>query len=411
MLNLWKIKIMKDIKQSIDFVSFQREIANIEDGRFIPFIGVNYSLGVRLQDSFNVISDEKESSSMKYRDRILVIGARHYCDAIYDSRNLLGSLSNDVRKKLQITQPKDLSEIQTGCLEDNSLCCLKKYQISCPGYKNSGRNKCPIYDSCKIREIKDGNFECKNQRNLKCETQYAIIENYRDKNKLEIEPTGNGKAFFSSVYDFLKDNLSLTPILTERELWESIAFFNLIQRYIPYRGVYNNNSQIKSFLKEEDIEFAKIIIEKLEPTIILTTMPFIISSLRDVFIDLGYNFDNIINFQEYNLITRKKGKIKGSSLKNFIYNKISKYTFPRRTIDFKEDMIDLLENFKNHELTQRFSSKNKIKVLREMVLDSLIERIEKEPENVPDNIKKLKSFDEANNDKYETFRKYLSQKK
>ena len=255
-----------------DFIKLKREIASNPEGRFIPYIGEQYSSGLGI--------------NLKNNPKVLIIGPRHYCDASYSSRNLLAYMTSQMRDDLNrnpnATFPADL---KVGCIEKTARYCLRDKDNSCPVYLAAENNKCPLARGCKIRSyaMEEDGFKCNSSRNLRCETQYAIHEYL---NKPSIESARLGLTYFDSITKFLAEEFlhDVTHKIKVEDIWKRVAFTNLIQRYIPLKDINFDSKAIgKEIDKDVDINFCKeMIIDSLKPDYIVMTMSCIEYALRTV---------------------------------------------------------------------------------------------------------------------------------
>ena len=273
---------------------------------FIPYIGREYWSG---------INDEKE--------KVLIIGPRHYCDARYDSRNLMPFIMQIINKKKfdfenykeivltnyetdSIGEKKNDNYIsfkcKIGCLRESSKSCLKDSYSSkdfvCPVLKGQ---KCPLKDDCPL--TKEGNpcpEWCNGNRQLRCETILAIHD-YPSGTK-DIPSAEIGCSYFASIEVFLKKifpNLENEEVEEdEKNVWKRVAFMNMIQRFVPYRG-YNESSNdiarlIRSKEGKEDKKFILDTIVGLSPTYIIATMECVADALHKIsgFVDKNNSSDD-----------------------------------------------------------------------------------------------------------------------
>lgn len=251
---------------------------------FIPYIGEKYRSG---------INDEKE--------KVLIIGPRHYCDARYDSRNLISSIMQMIKKNEVDT--KNFEEIhltddetdsigekknnkyisfkgKIGCLRESSKSCLKDSYSSkdfvCPVLKDQ---ECPLKGKCPQTREERPKW-CNGNRQLRCETILAIHDYTKGTKKI---PSAEiGCSYFASIEEFLK---KFFPNLeTEKNVWERIAFMNMIQRYVPYRGINESSIDIAKLIRsdegKEDKKFVGNTIAELSPTYIIATMKCVEDILR-----------------------------------------------------------------------------------------------------------------------------------
>lgn len=239
---------------------------------FIPFVGNKYVSG---------INDKKE--------KVLIIGPRHYCDAINDSRNLIPSLIKAIKNGhinthdwQNITLTKDTEkiedskfvELKIGCLKETANGCLKKSytekKFVCPVFE---KQVCDLFtDGCKY----SSKVNCNGIRQLRCETLIAIYDylhsNETQKTVYQILSAEHGHSYFNSITQYLKKRFNIKD-----SAWEKVAFMNLLQRYVPYRGMEENN--LYNYTKDTDVFFTLDIINKLSPTYIIATTKYVANEL------------------------------------------------------------------------------------------------------------------------------------
>lgn len=259
------------------------DILKIQDQHaFIPFIGNEYDSGV---------NEEKE--------KVLIIGPRHYCDAMNDSRNLIPSLIKVIKEgkmptkviedgkmsktilKKNITLTNDIERIdktnvtlKIGCLKGSAADCLMKSYGDEPFI-------CPVFEDQQCVLPKDvceysGKVNCNGIRQLRCETLIAIYDylhsNEIQKTVYQILSAEHGHSYFNSITQYLKRRFKI-----EDSPWKKVAFMNLLQRYVPYRGMEEIN--LYNYTKNTDVFFTLDIIKELSPTYIIATTKYVADEL------------------------------------------------------------------------------------------------------------------------------------
>lgn len=284
-------------------IEYQASVGSISDGRFIPHVGKEYANGLECNYPF------KESTNLK----ILVIGPRHYCDAEESFRNRNANVLNLLNKKnpsfnvkdgrLYIESNGEIIDEDLGCTLSRPEECLKNRPFNCPVFK---AKRCPVSKDCKIWEVSQRyGVDCEGMRNLRCETLIAIEDFLNDawhKNGKNYEssnfvvPDQNlGRTNFSNITEFIVAHF-VPNRSTAKELWDCIAFTNLIQRHIS-DSKYKTNEDIMVQIRNEDVEFINEMIKILEPDVIIATMPCVKSKLKiknlgfvDWRVDVGKHF-------------------------------------------------------------------------------------------------------------------------
>lgn len=363
-----------------DFVELQKEIASNEEGRFIPYIGKEYAAGLNI------------GKGMK---KILVIGPRHYCDASYSSRNLLAYMTEEQRKKLRgdpnATFPEDL---KVGCVEESPAECLKKKHDKCPVYVAAG--DCPLMKKCKIRSfaMENDGFNCNNKRNLRCETLYAVHEYYNEyyKKKPSIEFLRLGLIYFDLITKFLIDEfLSYSQKPSIEDIWDRIAFTNLVQRYIPLKDRNFDSKKIGQKIEDCDILFCKKeIIDFLKPDYIVMTMPCIEYALRTV---LSTEYKQIKHYPNRGwYIFQQRNDSESSPFINkwekLCARFFKEYTFPSSSKQLGAEIFNFIKVLSNDSITSGESLKSKVKNIRTVVLET-VRNILKDSEEKPQYYKNM----------------------
>lgn len=350
-----------------DYDKLKREIALVPEGRFIPYIGVQYPSGLGL--------------CAKNNPRILIIGPRHYCDASYSSRNLLANLKNDDRENLignpEATFPLNL---KVGCTESSAKECLKSKHNRCPVYLAEHNKQCPLKDKCKIRSfaMEEDGFTCNSVRNLRCETLYAIHEYL---NKPTIESARLGLTYFDTIAKFIIEEFHYEPNkkAIANDIWMKVAFTNLIQRYIPLKDTNFDSKTIGRHITQDDISFCKnTIIDNLEPDFIIMTMPCIEDALKTI-IKKQYNLHKAYKNRGWYVYKAKKSN--SSSIKSkwellcevFFQN----YNFPSTSIAFGAEIYNLIEVLAEDGLTTGEPLKSKVKNIRTKILETIWIKLKK----------------------------------
>ena len=239
---------------------------------FIPYVGSEYESGIN-----------------KEKEKVLIIGPRHYCDAINDSRNLIPSLIKAIKdgniqinnwQNITLTKDEEIIEeskfvaLKIGCLEGSAADCLKNSYVDesfiCPVFEDQ---QCDLYkDGCEY----SGKVNCNGIRQLRCETLIAIYDylhsNETQKTVYQILSAEHGHSYFNSITQYLKRRFKI-----EDSPWEKVAFMNLLQRYVPYRGILEND--LYNYTQDNDLIFTINTIEKHKPTYIIATMKYVANEL------------------------------------------------------------------------------------------------------------------------------------
>lgn len=342
-----------------DYIKFKRQLALDPNGRFIPYIGAKYDSGLG-------------SAGGKNNPRILIIGPRHYCDASYSSRNLLAYMSDDVRVKLignpTATFPSDL---KIGCTMTTPKDCLRSKHDQCPVYLAKGKT-CPLRVECKIRcyGMEEGGFHCKSTRNLRCETLYAIHEYL---NRPSIESARLGLTYFDTIAKFIIEEFNYQPSRKDlaKDIWEKVAFMNLIQRYIPLKDTNFDSKTIKKHIIDDDIFFCKKnVINKLKPDFIIMTMPCIEDKLKTI-LDNEYELHKAYKTRGWFVYKAKNSNSASFKSKwEFLCEDFFKdYKFPATSIALGKELYNLFEVLNNDSLTSGESTKSRAKVIRTKILE------------------------------------------
>lgn len=243
---------------------------------FTPYVGSKYESGIN-----------------KEKEKVLIIGPRHYCDAINDSRNLIPSLIKAIKddtiqinnwQNITLTKDEEIIEkskfvaLKIGCLRESSKSCLKDSYSSkdfvCPVLKDQ---ECPLKENCP--QTKEGNpcpEWCDGNRQLRCETLIAIYD-YLNSNAqkgvvYQILSAEHGHSYFSSITQYLKKRFKI-----DDSPWEKVVFMNLLQHYAPYRGILEND--LYNYTQDNDVIFTINTIKKHKPTYIIATMKYVANEL------------------------------------------------------------------------------------------------------------------------------------
>lgn len=368
--------------------NLQKEILLDSKGRFVPYIGKNYLKGL--------------GNKVKNNYKVLIIGPRHYCDAMYSSRNLLAYLTEQQRKQLK-EGGSFPSDIKVGCVEITPEHCLRDRHASCPVYLNVStkrcplRKSCPIYSQCEFLKINDNTTICKGNRNLRCETLLAIND-YLDIPL--IESARLGTSYFDTITFFLNDEFELRYTRKEllnnkKAVWESVAFVNMIQRYIPLKGINSESNKIRVHIKEVDRLFCEqYIIKPLQPDIILLTMECVEKNLTTVLQKNNFECFNInasLNFSVFKRKSLNFEDIQSRWIK--ICERIwTNYKFPSSSIELGADIYSFIIVFAKNELVRSLSLKKMKNTLRATVIKILREREDVMTHTVPC-MRTIKCFD------------------
>ena len=289
---------------------------------FIPYVGSEYESGIN-----------------KEKEKVLIIGPRHYCDAINDSRNLIPSLIKAIKdgniqinnwQNITLTKDEEIIEeskfvaLKIGCLEGSAADCLKNSYVDesfiCPVFEDQ---QCDLYkDGCEY----SGKVNCNGIRQLRCETLIAIYDylhsNETQKTVYQILSAEHGHSYFNSITQYLKRRFKI-----EDSPWEKVAFMNLLQRYVPYRGMEENN--LYNYTKDTDVFFTLDIIKELSPTYIIVTMKYVANELLG---EIKGSADSQKWFKDkYEIIEDENGfillKVKGKDARVLLSNLKSESVF------------------------------------------------------------------------------------
>lgn len=366
-----------------NFNKLKREIALNPKGRFIPYIGEQYSEGL--------------GCKQKNNPTILIIGPRHYCDASYSSRNLLAHMTRDMRDALSsnpdATFPADL---KVGCIEKTAKNCLRDKYNSCPVYLATENKECPLRVNCQIRSygMDEVGFKCEKSRNLRCETLYAIHEYL---NKPSIESARLGLTYFDSITRFLMEEFLVNeerPIKV-KNIWKKVAFTNLIQRYIPLKDINFDSKTIGKEITDADIIFCKkMIIEKLKPDYIVMTMSCIEYALKTVISDDYESFKIYKNrgWYIYKLISDNTQPIvsEWEVICNLFFEN---YTYPASSIEFGEEIYNLIEVLDRDASTSGEPLKSRKRIIRTKILEIIRTKLKKRLPQKPKYAGSIKCLD------------------
>ena len=271
--------------------------------------------------------------------KVLIIGPRHYCDAINDSRNLIPSLIKAIKdgniqinnwQNITLTKDEEIIEeskfvaLKIGCLEGSAADCLKNSYVDesfiCPVFEDQ---QCDLYkDGCEY----SGKVNCNGIRQLRCETLIAIYDylhsNETQKTVYQILSAEHGHSYFNSITQYLKRRFKI-----EDSPWEKVAFMNLLQRYVPYRGMEENN--LYNYTKDTDVFFTLDIIKELSPTYIIVTMKYVANELLG---EIKGSADSQKWFKDkYEIIEDENGfillKVKGKDARVLLSNLKSESVF------------------------------------------------------------------------------------
>lgn len=306
---------------------FCKEILNDKRGRLAPYIGKKYDEGLPIQGNKG--------------KKLLVIGPRHACDGIYNSRNILAYLTGDIRKKLQSGQSFPES-LKVGCVKTDPKDCLK--EDSCPVFLNPQNKKCPQEKKCGIKKIQKvtDDFYCKGERKLRCENILAVNDYINDP---VIESGRRGQLYFQRITDYLSSLINSKSKVGKGELWNHVSFINMIQKFIPFNGIYDNSNKINGRIDNEDREYAQQIVDKLNPDVILMTMKCVRDSLHDLLIGCGYEEAIYNRNLDYYLYARKKNDVI-PEWHNEIIKYFNNYNYPKRVREFGLDLKVLINGLK-----------------------------------------------------------------
>lgn len=370
-------------------------MANNTEGRFIPYIGALYNDGICVDDSHL---------------KILVIGPRHYCDAIYNSRNVLVDLSDTPKaySKLRTGEPFP-REFIVGCVKVKSDKCLKNEADT--GFIDDGRKWCPVFKnkSCPIKRncaLKNKlKISCNGKRILRCETLYAVSEFI---GKPKFESARLGMSYFGRITQFLNKQFRLS--MSSRDVWERIAFFNLIQRYIPLQNINFDSEKIREKIKKEDIMAGERIISELTPDLILTTMTCVSKSMTKIFVKHGYVKN--IHHEGYDYDVYYKDSLKIDVIKpewqECLDSLVRDYLFPDMSYKLREEILGIVQytlNTYGAEIHGR-SAENEV---RKYVRRAFVEKI-KNAANISTSIRNIKCFNECCENPDDAMRQWLRYK-
>lgn len=253
--------------------------------------------------------------------KILVIGPRHFCDAIYDTRNFLALKRDEFNEYIGKNATVN---IEIGCNRDCASECLKDESIKnsynrddwrCPVYKKMG--PCPLGShskstrklNCPFVNFEDDSKKCDQQRHLRCETIISIADYLSSSSKKNIvESKGRGKPYFEGITDFIhrKLNLNKEKLPSKNDTWEFICFMNLCQRYLPFYGIGNEPKHLSPLLEahKDDLSFCEKVIEKLEPEIIIYTNPSVENVLKTIFERNGYEKYSVSGESDFGIYSK-----------------------------------------------------------------------------------------------------------
>lgn len=419
----------EDIHNSI--AEIVKEVRN-DEGCFIPYVGVHYEKGIPYRHSKDI--------------KVLIVGPRHYCDAAYNSRNVLSGLSDEERGELR-QETKSHQDVvanfdtmnnkeirfKPGCVLDNAKFCLTAEahsEFRCPVFKDE---LCPISGTCKyqINDITDchnniiGLVNCAQKRQLCCETLYAI---YEFLHQPLIESSRLGNNYFATVTNHLIKHLHFekdSQKYSIEEIWDKIAFMNFIQRYVPLLNCSTSKEIEKHIDYSVDCSFLSRVVDALKPDVIIVTMECVYIQIS-VYIEENnkkQNKQNKIDLTDYSLqddmtslfyvfkrksnvilstikekyvdvlfekdcmlesFNSKQEKIKSSNLAAFIIGMIGGLTELISTMQEKESAIDGVK-------------KRKISDIEAYIKRTIIERFLKyldeiQEDDKDDNNKKLKNY-------------------
>ena len=214
--------------------------------------------------------------------------------------------------------------MKIGCLEGSAADCLKNSYVDesfiCPVFEDQ---QCDLYkDGCEY----SGKVNCNGIRQLRCETLIAIYDylhsNETQKTVYQILSAEHGHSYFNSITQYLKRRFKI-----EDSPWEKVAFMNLLQRYVPYRGMEENN--LYNYTKDTDVFFTLDIIKELSPTYIIVTMKYVANELLG---EIKGSADSQKWFKDkYEIIEDENGfillKVKGKDARVLLSNLKSESVF------------------------------------------------------------------------------------
>lgn len=361
-----------NIYQNNDFKKWLLEIRNNDKGRFVPYIG----------DSFGSEDCEK----------ILVIGPRHFCDGIFDIRNLFPLTK---KEKLKFIDRKgsvcETDHLCFGCTKITPEDCLanesfdleNQHPNRCPVYVKMGI--CPLHNKCPFSGRSDAKDSlCNHKRHLRCETLISIHDflsdkrTHNDRKENEVESKMRGIPYFQSINDFVfryiirGDRSKLTP----RFSWRKIAFMNLMQRYVSYLETMDNSDALEKKIKSEDIDFCEDVISKLSPDVVICTSNCVKSKMSDVFKRFKYQELPLQAKGDYIVFAKKSSKFINkweSPFMHYAKVRIKSYIvtngFPKRVDEvtgfFNEIIKDCKDNYSHRGI--------KMPLIRETILKCFIE--------------------------------------
>ncbi len=366
-----------------EYLKLQKSFARDKRGRFIPYIGKEFDKGLN-------------------KNRIVIVGPRHYCDGINNSRNVLIGLSDilsDKKKKKSLESGKQ-HDFEVGCIEENAEKCLRQEGKSpCPVYKDK---TCLLKSDCQIKGV----LGCDGKRNLRCETLYAINEFI---NEPKIESMRLGILYFTQITDFIRSHLKIVQG-SSSQIWERVAFFNLIQRYIPLMGIHFDSNLIRNKIQNEDIKTGMDLIKKLNPDIVITTMPCISSVLNKELNEIGYKGRICDRILGYNLYCRESLQLYEEKYEWQVQmdRLIDEYTLPIYSRELRKFAREL-----SYQIYFQYGSKIKGKSpeneIRKYLHSIISDKINKE-NNVSCSISKLSCFKTSGDKAIEAMRQWMRYK-
>lgn len=358
-------------------LNLQIKMANDTKGRFIPYIGRHYDKGLLTPSGYR---------------RILIIGPRHYCDGVENSRNVLMGLNENNRDKLERGK-RFPDEIRVGCTNTDASCCLKtKGGTDCPVYAGK---ECLLYNRCEI--YKHLNIPCNGEhnRNLRCETLYAVDEFL---NKPRIESARLGISYFGQITKFI--NALFMPVNPNAAyIWERVSFFNLIQRYIPLRNVNYDSSIIeKKFVQKQDVSTGEEIIKEIDADILIMTMPCIRRKMEFKLKSIGYKLLLEDTNYGYDVFCKKSidTVLCKPDWQEEIDRQIADYELPENSWELREFIQQIIDK-------SRYKSKSKI---RKYIFQIITNKIH-ETENISPSIISISCFQEHCVNPLESMREWL----
>lgn len=375
------------------YLQLQLSIANHPEGRFVPYIGKSYEKGLNINNNHL---------------KILIIGPRHYCDAMYNSRNILVDLNDNRDNYLKLITGKPFpADFRVGCTKMSANKCLKNEAD--PSFKDGcEKNRCPVFNNkaCPIKKncaIKNRlEIGCEGKRILRCETLYAIAEFV---GKPKFESARFGMSYFAQITQFLSKQFHLK--LSLKEIWSSVAFFNLIQRYIPLHNINFDSEKIGEKIKNYDVAIAEEIISVLKPNLIITTMPCVTKSLNKRLIKHGFNHNTHFEGYDFDLYFRETYQIEFLKPKwqEYLDSFVSNYTVPDMSYRLREDIINVVKyTLKMYEadISGRSAENEVRKYIRRAISDKI-----HNVENISSSIRNIKCFKKCTNKPDEYMRQWL----